>query len=156
MKKVFIIILTAALAFCMGCSIKKDDALINLYEGENEHWSAKFQQDVTEQWTEDDLATNYHNEISQRLVVTYKNAISDFSYAKYFEITCSAGRDVFSRKRYGPPHENPIILNDWGAISVHSKSIYDENSGILDEDSVITVTIKIDDDIQTFDLIYTG
>lgn len=157
MKRAIVMILVLALSIVTGCTVTKEKTVVRLYQGENDLWSAKFQQFATEKQTKDKTGTEYESETRNKLVVTYKNDISDFSYATYYEVSFDTDTFGHSNATYAAPYENPMVINSTGGGSAtYNEVSYTNNSRVLDEESVITVTITIDDDVQTFDLTYVG
>ena len=129
------------LSLLMGCS--ETDTIIHNYTfvGENELWTATLKVDGTERFTEDEEGRmQYESECKDDFTLTYKNHISDLSSAKKLKISykCSVGGGAISTES---PHEKSYRIQ--GA----------SNGAMIRQDETILVTIDLDGEIQTFELL---
>lgn len=148
MKKAAIIFVTIMLFLVSGCAQHRVDKINYTYQGENALWSAELKLNATVVWTTKDGYTDHEIECDRTLTVTYKNDISELSSAKDIIIGYDSGisssrmsgaLDAFDRSG------NTVTLTNRGG-----------NSAMEIQESVITVTIQIDGNVQTFDLKYVN
>lgn len=146
MKKVAIIFITIMLFLASGCARQKTDKINYTYQGENALWSAELKLNARIVKNKDDGNFSYESECDRTLTVTYKNELSDLASAKDFTIGYDSG--VSSCRMSSPFDEfarsnNTFTLTNGGS-----------NNAMEIPESVINVTIQIDDQTQTFDLKY--
>jgi hypothetical protein len=116
------------------------------YEGENELWSAQFLIDCTETWTDKDGTLDYENESDMNLTLNYKGELSDLSSVRHMEISYST--DFISMGSTSDLEEGSIKSKTF-TLKSNGK-----NSALPDKDDIITVTVNLEGDIQTFELRY--
>lgn len=148
MRKVSIFLICIMLLTITGCSNNKQVQDVNyIFRGENELWTAEFQVKGTGTFSKDLFGKlSFNSDLNKTLVVTYKKDISQLSSVKHIEISYEEN----------PPLTSKNLTEDYNNGS-HARKTYTLEShatGAMVEtgNSTITVTINIDNKIQTIKL----
>lgn len=145
MRKITMIITLMLLLMVAGCS-KTDVSTRNyVFEGENEEWTGEFEFNAIEVFTEKDGKLDYENKSNDKLTITYKGELAELASVKHIEISYQANSSagsMASEYNDGPPTNTTFTLAGGGG-----------NSALISEDEVITVTVNLDGETQTFELV---
>jgi hypothetical protein len=128
----------------LGCSSKDKERYDYTFKGENEFWSAELRINGYIEFYEEEGTLKVDSYHDQELITTYKKDLSDLSTIKHIEIGYDGG--VSSGKMVG----------DYPDETLNSKTFTMKSGGngaTIREDEIIKVTINIDGEIQTFDLV---
>ncbi len=150
LKKLYIFFMCIMLLSITGCSYKKEIVNLNYtFNGENEFWSAEFQVKGTGISRQNLFGQiNFDSNLAKTLIVTYKKDISKLSSVKYLEISYY--------EEDNPLLKGKMLIEDYNNGS-HARKAYTLNShttgsAVETGNSIIIVTINIDNKIQTFKL----
>lgn len=129
-----------------GCS-KQVNNMNYTFKGENEFWAAEFQVKGTGTFSQNIFGQiNFDSDLNKTLIVTYKKDISQLSSVKHLEISYDEG--IFLK-------DEPLIEdynNGSHARKTYTLKSHTTGSSVETGDSIIKVTINIDNQIQTIDL----
>ena len=129
----------------IGCSKKEITNYKYTYAGENEQWDAKYHVNESVEFTNTDNGLDVETEAKNELVITYKGELTDLSSVKHMEISYDSG--IEGGKRVENYNDGVSITSKIFTLSSGGK-----NGALHTGDEIITVTITIDGDIQTFEL----
>lgn len=147
MKRLVSILMLMVTLVISGCSNREISEYHYIYRGENDLWSAEYKVDATVTFFKRDDVLNAETYKECMLTVTYKEDISDLSKVKNLIISYTSstgGGSLEEEFDSEPPTENVYTLK--------SRST---GSAIENEDETIQVTINIDGEIQTIELMNT-
>lgn len=127
-----------------GCS-KKDIIYHNYtYKGENELWTAEYKVKGKGTFTEVKGKTEYESEAENVLTVIFKKDIAELASVKHLNISyksSASGGEI-----------NHYFNEDSPVEKVYSTKHSSEGSAIESKDEIIKVSIQMDDEIQTLEL----
>jgi hypothetical protein len=128
-----------------GCSKKE---IINyIYNGENESWIAEYKITNTATTIKNGNRISYKNYEDKIFTITYKKDLSELNSINYLSITYDYNNGSSSDiKTY---NGNPVIRKTF-IFNSHSENNRSDGSNIVDD--IVTVTVDIDGEIETFKL----
>ena len=146
MKKICILLMIIMLLTITGCSKKQVNDMNYTFKGENEFWAAEFQVKGTGTSSQNLFGQiNFDSDLNKTLIVTYKKDISQLSSVKHLEI---------SYEEIGL--KGKTLIEDYNngsqARKTYTLKSHTTGSSVETGDSIIKVTINIDNQIQTIDL----
>lgn len=147
MKRIVSILILVVILVISGCSNREISEHHYTYRGENNLWSAEYKIDATVTFFKIDDVLNVETYKERMLTVTYKEDISDLSKVKHLIISYNSstgGGSLDEEFDSEPPTENIYTLKSSST-----------GSAIENEDETIQVTINIDGEIQTIELMNT-
>lgn len=147
MKK-FCFLCASVLLFLMifvSCSKKDITHYKYVYTGANDLWSAKYTVNETVTFTDNDGKLDVETEAQNELVLTYQGDLADLAPVKHMEISYDSTTEGGTRVEE---------FSDGESIStkVFTLTSGGKNGALHSKDDIITVTINLDGDIQTFEL----
>lgn len=144
MKYVKIIFIALIILMLSGCSSKDVDRYDYIFKGENELWYAELRINGYIEFVEDEGTLKVDSYHEQDFITTYKKDLSDLSTIKHIEVGYDGG--VSGGKMI---HDNPDGTLNTKTFTMKSSS----NGATIREDEIVKVTINVDGEIQTFDLV---
>jgi hypothetical protein len=143
MKRVFIALLLAALMLAGGCT--RRETYDYTYKGESTDWTAEYRSLTTGSWIKRNDSEHFDGTTEQKLSMTYKK-----------DITALAGKHIVVS--YETAHRGGSQTLDFTQPSPSGTfTLLDESSNNLSldtEETVVTVTVEVDGDVQTLELKY--
>ncbi|KLU61563.1 hypothetical protein CEB3_c19950 [Peptococcaceae bacterium CEB3] len=154
MKKICILIICISILTITGYLVyhysnRKEILNINYtFKGENKFWVAELQVKGIGIVNKNIFGTiNFDSNLNKTLIVTYKKDIAQLSSVKYLQIS-------YKEDDYLPKGEKLVEHYDNGSHARKTYVLKSHTTGPAVEtgDSIITVTINIDNQIQTIEL----
>jgi hypothetical protein len=145
LKRLIVMVVILLLLSFAGCGKKEDGNKYNIFIGENELWSAKYELTGSENYTEKENGNLSDDSWTDRkLTVEYKGELSDLSKVNSLEIsyTSKLGGGKLTGNYEGEGPSTKIFTLESGG------NVYYEP----DKDDVIQVEINIDGEIQNLEL----
>lgn len=145
MKKFMLVFTVLILLTVTGCSNSDGNQHSFVFKGENEDWTVIYEVDVYETSYEKDGMTFYENESKKTLTATYKKDVSDFASNNNIEISYTS-----------PLGEGKLteVIDKKNPKKTYSMKSASTNGSLVNGDEVIEVTINIDGNKQTIELIH--
>jgi hypothetical protein len=142
MKRV-IIILLLILITAGGCA--KQETFSYTYKGESADWSAEYKTVTSGTWVKRNDSERFDGNTDQKLTLTYKRDITELATKHIIVSYETAYRGGNRTLDYMQPSPS-------GAFTILDES--SKNLALDTEESVVTITVEADGDVQTLELTY--